>query len=90
MSRRKTNQYVITRLRNSCLITFFENTDAAALGVEAVTRGVLLKKVFLKIRKLHRKTPLVESFLIKLQVFSLQVLKKRLQHKYFPVKFAKL
>ena len=49
MSRRKTNQYVITRLRNSCLITFFENTDAAALGVEAVTRGVLLKKVFLKI-----------------------------------------
>ena len=34
--------YVITRLQNSCLITFFKkNTEAATGGKEAVTRGVL-------------------------------------------------
>ena len=41
MSRRK-NWYVITKLRNSCLITFLKkNTEAAAGGAEAVTGGVL-------------------------------------------------
>ena len=65
MSRRKTNQYVITRLRNNCLITFFENTDAAALGVEAVTRGVLLKKVFLKISQTSQENTFGGVFLNK-------------------------
>ena len=41
MSRRKNDFYVITRLRNSCLITFLKNAEAATGRKEAVTGGVL-------------------------------------------------
>ena len=36
--------YVITRSRNSCLITFLKNTEAVTGGVEAVTGAVLKKR----------------------------------------------
>ena len=45
---------------------------------KAATGGVLLKKVFLNFRKFHRKTPLLEF-----------VLKRKFQHRCFPVNFAK-
>ena len=48
MSRRKNYYYVITRLRNSCFITFLKNTEAATGGVETVIAGVLQKKGILK------------------------------------------
>ena len=37
--------------------------------LEATTKDVLLKKVFLKIRKFHRKTPMLESHFIKVTAF---------------------
>ena len=43
-----------------------------------------------KFCKLHKKTPVLETFLIKLQLSPCKLFKKRLQHKCFPVKFAKL
>ena len=36
-------------------------------------RGVLLKRCSWKFRKIHRKTPVPESFLLKLQVLGLQL-----------------
>ena len=50
---------------------------------EATTGGVLLPRCFF--RKFHRKTPMLESLFIEMFLF----FKKRLQHGYFPVKFAK-
>ena len=42
VSRRKSYKYVITGLRNSCLVVLFKkNTEAATGGAEAVTGGVL-------------------------------------------------
>ena len=40
--------YVITKLRNSCLITFLKNIEAATRSAEAVTGGVFVKKDVLK------------------------------------------
>ena len=45
------------------------------------------KNCLSKFRNIHRKTPLLESFLIKLQALGL--LKKRLQDRCFPVNIAK-
>ena len=51
----------------------------------------LWKKMFLKILQICRETPVPESFLIKLQSWSLQLyLKKRLWHRCFPVNFGKI
>ena len=50
VSRRKNYQYVITRLQNISLIVLKKkNTEGATRGAEAVTRGALQEKVFLKI-----------------------------------------
>ena len=52
--------------------------------------GVLYKGCSLKLRKIHRKTPVPESpFLIKLQVRPTTLLKKRYWRRCFPVNFAK-
>ena len=57
---------------------------------EAATRGVLLKKVFLKILQNSQKNTCARvSFLIKLQALRLQFFKKRLWHRCFPATFAK-
>ena len=40
--RRKNYFYIITRLQNSCLITFLKkNKEAATGGAETVTKGIL-------------------------------------------------
>ena len=70
---------MMTKLRSNRSQMFFK------IGVKKNIKK--FKKFLKKFRKCHRKTPVVESFLIKLQVCNF--IKKRLQHKYFPVKFAK-
>ena len=61
--------------------------------LEAAPGGVLLKNVFLKILQISQEKYLCSSlFLIKLQALSPQVcnfIKKRLQHRCFPMKFGK-
>ena len=47
---------------------------------EAVSPEVFCKKVLLKFGKIHRKTPVLESFLIKKVL-----LKRRVLHRCFPV-----
>ena len=49
---------------------------------EATTGGVLLPRCFFS----HRKTPMLESLFIEMFLF----FRKRLQHGYFPAKFAKV
>ena len=49
-----------------------------------------IQKVLLKFRKIHRKTLVLDSIFIKLQDWGLQLIKKRLWHRCFLVKFAKL
>ena len=49
-----------------------------------------MKKVFLKIRKINRKTPVPESLFNKVAgLRPASLLKKRLRHRRFPVNFAK-
>ena len=55
---------------------------------EAVTRGVLKKSVPKRFGKIHRKTDVPESLLIKLQALAI-LLEKRLWRRCFPVNFAK-
>ena len=62
---------------------------------EAAVRRYSTKQMFLKLRKIHKKTPLLESLFNKVTGFiknfiksSLNFIKKRLQHRYFPVNFA--
>ena len=55
--------------------------------LEAAAGGVLL----LKFCKFHRKTPVLESLFNKVSGRQACIfIKKRLQHRYFPVKFAKV
>ena len=57
------------------------------LHAEAATGSFLKKKVFLKLSKVSQKTLVLESLFNK---FCKNFVKKRLQHRCFPVKFAKL
>ena len=63
------------------------------LDTEATTRGVLSKKVFLKISQNSQENTCARlSFLIKLQVLGLRpaaLLKKKLWYRRFPVNLAK-
>ena len=69
---------------NSCL-------QGESLISETVVQSCSVKKVFLKIRNIHRKATLSEPyFLIKLWASSLQIVTKRLQHSCFSVNFAKI
>ena len=52
-------------------------------------RRCSVKKVFLTFRKFDRKIPVLESLLNKVAgLEACNFIKKRLQHRYFPVKFA--
>ena len=86
--RRTNNQYVIARFRNSCLIAIaiFKNYRSSHRRYRSIHQRYSVKEVFIKISPTSQETP----FLMKLQSFRLQVFKKRLQHKCFSVKFAKL
>ena len=57
---------------------------------EAVAQRCSVKKVFLKFRKIHRKTPVPEPLFNKVAgLRPATLLKKRLWHRCFPVNFAK-
>ena len=58
-------------------------------GQKQPSGGVLWKKCYWKFRNIHRKTPVPESFLIKLQALPATLLKKRLWYRCFPVNLAK-
>ena len=63
--------------------------DGIYLAAEAATRGVLQKKVFLKItQNLQENTCVGVSFLTKLHA-ACNFIKKRLQHRYLSDNFAK-
>ena len=63
--------------------------DGIYLAAEAATRGVLQKKVFLKItQNLQENTCAGVSFLTKLHA-ACNFIKRRLQHRYLSVNFAK-
>ena len=64
---------------------FLDNKGSIQNGTEAADGSVLQEKVFLKIYKLHRKTPVLVSPFVKVGNF----IKKRLKHRCFPVKFVK-
>ena len=70
-------------VQNGAFSSIFQFTEAA-------TGGVLLKKLFSKISQISQEKNLFWIlFLIKLQAQTCNFVKKRLQHRYFPVKFAK-
>ena len=53
-------------------------------------RKTYIKKVFLKFRNIHKKTPLLESLLNNVAgLKSSNFFEKRLHHRYFPVNIAK-
>ena len=57
---------------------------------DAAIAGVLQKMVFLKVRKFHSKASVSDSLFHKVAGFqACYFIKKRLQHRYFPVKFPK-
>ena len=60
---RRKNNYVIARLPNSCLIpiAIFKKTSATR-GAEAVTRGILQKKVLLKISRTSQENTCIVVF----------------------------
>ena len=59
----------------------------ATIRTEGATRGVLKKILFLKFSKIHRKTLVPESFLIKLQALALEHLfYKTPPYDYFCIK----
>ena len=60
------------------------------LSFKSSHRRCYVKKVFSKILQISRKHPCWSLFLTKFQVFRpANFIKKRLQYRYFPVKFAK-
>ena len=57
---------------------------------EYVAQRCSVEKVFLEIRKIHRKSPVPESLFNEVADHRTETwLKKRLWHRYFPVNFAK-
>ena len=91
VSRRKNYLNVITKLRNSWLISFLKKHRSSHRRSRSSHRRCSIKKGILKnFVNLTGKHLYWSLFLIKLQALSLQVFfKKRLQHKCLPVKFAK-
>ena len=71
--------------KRSVLKNFANSPVLESLFTEVATRGVLQKKVFLKILQISQENTCVRVFLIKCVK---NFVKKRLQHRCFPVKFA--
>ena len=67
------------------------NVDKTIEQQKQSSGGVLLKKVLLKsaLKKSQENTRARVSFLVKFQVKDCNFIKKRLQHRCFPVKYAK-
>ena len=91
MLRRKCYLYVITSLRNSCIITFLKKYRSNYQRCRSSHRRCSIKKVVFKISETSQENPCVEAFFNKVAGLDpASFLKKKLQHKCFPVKFAKL
>ena len=58
------------------LLLFLKKYRGSHQRCRSSHRKCSVKKVVLKIRKLYRKTPVLESFFMKLQTFSKQIFKK--------------
>ena len=91
----KESSFVVHQLQHKNHLKVLSCHNLRNVNQEAVARRCSVKKVFLEISesttgKHYRKTPVSESFLIKLQASGLQLYKKkRLWHKCFPGNFAK-
>ena len=85
VSRRKKYWYVIVRLRNSCLITFYKKYRSSYRRCRSSHRSCSVKKGLLRnfanFTGKHNQVADLQSA---------SFLQKRFQHKCFPVKFAKL
>ena len=93
LSRRKNNYYVIARLQNSCLIAIavFKKYRSSQRRCRNIHQRYSVKKVFLKISQISQENTWIGVFFDKVEVLqSASFLRKRLQHKCFPVNFAKL
>ena len=88
MSRRKNNFIA----RFNCLITFLKKKYRSShVTCRSHHRRCSVKKSFLKnFASFTKKPTVLESFLIKLQAFSLQVFFKRIPTQMLSVKFVKL
>ena len=66
------------------------DSNTGILQLEVATRGVLWKKLFLKISQNSQENTCARvSFLIKLKASALRFIKRRLWHWCFPVNFVK-
>ena len=67
-----------------------DDNEGIVIFLEAVTRNVLQKKLLLKYRNIHRKTPVLESLFNEVAVLkACNFIIKRLQYRCFSVKNAK-
>ena len=67
-----------------------DDNEGIVIFLEAVTRNVLQKKLLLKYRNIHRKTPVLESLFNEAAVLkACNFIIKRLQYRCFSVKNAK-
>ena len=85
--RRKSYSYVIARLRNSCLITFLKKYRSSHMRCRSSHRSCSVEKGFLTMFQTSGKHLCWSLALINLPAFGTPT--QRLQHKCFPVKFAK-
>ena len=65
-----TNDFSLLESRQLYRIAKYKASNCCKIEakIEAVIQRYSVKKVFLKNREIHRKTPMSESFLIKLQL----------------------
>ena len=93
MCREETIVYVIARLRNSCLIAIaiFKKYRSSQRRCRNIHQRYSVKKVFLKISRISQENTRVGVFFKQsCSPSARKFFKKRLKHKCFPVKFAKL
>ena len=90
VSRRKNNLYVITSLPNSCLIAIanFKKYRSSRWRCRSSHQRYSVKKMFLKISNFTEYT--CDGVFFNRVAGLPNFLKKRLQHKCFPVKYVKL
>ena len=83
-------QLVVVYKRNVSDDDNDDDNEGIVIFLEAVTRNVLQKKLLLKYRNIHRKTPVLESLFNEVAVLkACNFIMKRLQYRCFSVKNAK-
>ena len=86
VSRRKNYYYAITRLQNSCLITFLKEYRSSHRKCRSIHRRCFVKIAVLTNFANFTGKHLLEFFLKSCRPSACKYFKKRLQHKCFPVK----